>query len=191
MLLLITFLSTAALILLLIAAITLSVVNPIRRIWPPLARQTWQYYFVWVPTLLTFLGLILVGILDWNSLGLPAPFRWPLGILLVFIGNVLAWVGVAQLSLRTTSGAEGALITDGLYRHMRNPQYLGDILILFGWSVWTGSLWAIPLTLGAIFVFILTPFAEEPWLRQCHGSDYDKYRENVPRFLPRFHPQHN
>jgi len=175
---------TAILISILLLAIVLSVVSPSRRVWPPPAQKTWQYYFVWIPTLLSFLGIIVVGILDWNSLSWPPAVCWTAGISLVVIGNVLAWVGVYQISLLATSGAAKELVTNGLYQYTRNPQYLGDILILLGWSVWSASLWVIPLTAGGIVVFLLTPIAEEPWLEEAYGPPYAAYRQHVPRLLP-------
>lgn len=87
------------------------------------------------------------------------------------------------MSLRTTSGAKGELVTDGLYRYTRNPQYLGDIAILIGWIVLCASIWAIPPTLGGVVAFALTPFAEERWLEDLHGEAFRSYRERAPRFL--------
>ncbi|MCA9212462.1 MAG: DUF1295 domain-containing protein [Planctomycetales bacterium] len=134
---------TAVLLCGVLAILAYSIVRPSKRIWPPPAQQTWQYYFVWLLTLLSFGGFIVVGLLDWNSLGWAAIVRWPIGVLLIVGGNVLAWVGVRQLSLKTTSGSKGPLVTDGLYRYSRNPQYLEDIAIVGGWAVLSASVWAI------------------------------------------------
>jgi len=160
-----------------------SIVRPSHRVWPPPAQKTWQYFVVWLLTILSFGGFIVVGILDWNSLRWPGIVRWPIGLLLIVFGNVLAWIGVRQLSLKTTSGNAGSLVTDGLYRYSRNPQYIGDITIIGGWAVLSASWWAIPLCLGGIFAFVLTPFAEEPWLRQLHGEHYRAYCQRIPRFI--------
>jgi protein-S-isoprenylcysteine O-methyltransferase Ste14 len=167
----------------LILALVVSIVSPSKRIWPPPKQESWQYFLVWIPTLIAFGGMIVVGVLDWNSLGLSAMVRWPIGVMLVLIGNLLAGIGVGQLSLRATSGAKHELITSGLYQYTRNPQYLGDVAILLGWALWCGSLWALPLTISGIVAFVLTPFAEEPWLEEVYSDDYQKYRQHVPRFL--------
>lgn len=177
------FILTAILICSILAMLTHSIIRPSERIWPPPAQQTWQYYLVWLLTLLSFGGLVTVGLLDWNSLDWPATLRWPSGLLMIIGGNLLAWAGVRQLSLKTTSGSKGPLVTDGLYRHSRNPQYLGDILIIGGWVLLSASMWVIPLCLGAIAAFVLTPFAEEPWLENLHGDDYREYCKQVGRFF--------
>ncbi|MEM8669292.1 MAG: isoprenylcysteine carboxylmethyltransferase family protein [Planctomycetota bacterium] len=185
------FILTAVLLCGVLAMLTFSIVRPSKRIWPPPAQQTWQYYFVWLLTLLSYGGFIVVGLLDWNGLGWPAIVRWPVGVSLIVGGNVLAWVGVRQLSLKTTSGSKGPLVTNGLYRYSRNPQYLGDIAIIGGWAILSASVWAIPLCLGGILAFVLTPFAEESWLEDLHGDDYREYCRRVGRFFGRRSPADN
>ena len=178
-----TFFLTATLVIAVNAMLAYSVAKPSRRIWPPPAQQTWQYYVVWLLTLLSFGGFVAVGILDWNSLNWPSWIRWPLSVVLIVLGNVLAWVGVRQLSMKTTSGDAGPLVTDGLYRYSRNPQYIGDILIIAGWAILSASQWAIPLCIGGIVAFVITPLAEEPWLRDIHGKPYVDFCRRTPRFL--------
>lgn len=168
-----------------LAILAWSVVWPSKRIWPPPAQRSWQYYLVWLLTILAFGALIVIGLLDWNSLGLPATVRWPVGAVLIIGGNILAWIGVQQLSLKTTSGSEGPLITSGLYQYSRNPQYLGDIAIIAGWAILSASVWAIPLCLGGMVAFVLTPFAEESWLEELHGDAYREYCSRVHRFFGR------
>ncbi len=165
------------------ALLVYSIARPDRRIWPPAAQQTWEYYFVWVPTLLSFLLIIVIGIADWNSLNWPALIRWSFGVMLIAVGNLLAWGGVWQFGLKKTSGAEGSLVTSGLYRHSRNPQYVGDICTLVGWMILSASVWAIPAILAGILAFVLAPFAEESWLEKIHGDEYREYRKSTPRFV--------
>lgn len=179
------FILTAILLSGILGVLAYSVMRPSKRIWPPPAQQAWQYYVVWLLTLLSFGGLIAVGLLDWNSLRWPAAVRWPVGVAMIVGGNALAWAGVRQLSLKTTSGSKGPLITDGLYRYSRNPQYIGDIAIIFGWAILSASAFAIPLCLGGIAAFILTPFAEESWLEKLHGDEYREYCNRVSRFFGR------
>ena len=185
MLLMNLFVLTAILLLGVLAMLAFSIIRPSKRIWPPPAQQTWQYCVVWLLTLLSFGGSIVVGLLDWNSLDWPAVVRWPVGVTLITGGNVLAWAGVRQLSLKTTSGNAGPLVTDGLYRYSRNPQYIGDICIIAGWAILSASHWGLPLCIGGILAFVLTPFAEEPWLEELHGDAYREYCRRVGRFFGR------
>jgi protein-S-isoprenylcysteine O-methyltransferase Ste14 len=78
------------------------------------------------------------------------------------------------------------LVTNGLYRHIRNPIYVGVLSILLGEAVFFGSLallaWAAVTALGFHLVVVLY---EEPGLRDRFGSDYERYQAEVPRWLPR------
>lgn len=76
------------------------------------------------------------------------------------------------------------LVITGLYRYTRNPMYLGLLLILSGIAIWLGS----PVN-GAIliaFVGYITAFQiapEEARLSELFGSDYERYRAQVRRWL--------
>jgi protein-S-isoprenylcysteine O-methyltransferase Ste14 len=178
----------AALLVALIGALLTSIVWPERRLWPPPGQRSWQFVLMWGLTLAAFGAILWVGLLDWNSLGWPGWLRWPLGLGLIVCGNGVAWLGVRQLGMKTTSGASGPLVRSGLYRYSRNPQYFGDMLILSGWIVMSASAWAAPLAVLGIVAFWLTPWAEESWLGERYGEAYRDYCRATPRFigLPRF-----
>ena len=78
------------------------------------------------------------------------------------------------------------LVTNGPYRHVRNPIYVGVLFILLGEAVLFGSLalltWAAVTAVGFHLVVVLY---EEPGLRDRFGSDYERYLADVPRWLPR------
>ena len=79
------------------------------------------------------------------------------------------------------------LIVNGLYRHVRNPIYLGALLVQLGYMIWFGSRLLIVYFLLFAFAFhILIVFIEEPILRNTFGAAYDEYRRNVPRWIPRW-----
>lgn len=167
----------------LIAILAYSVKIPSDRIWPPPGRWTWQYNVTWLLFLSAFGLLLILGVLDWNSLDWPATIRWTVGGTLIVVGNLMAWVGVWQLGVKQSGGEKGRLMTRGVYQFTRNPQYVGDILILVGWMILSASMWCLPLAIGGIVAFVLTPFAEEPWLEELHGDDYREYKSQVPRFI--------
>jgi protein-S-isoprenylcysteine O-methyltransferase Ste14 len=78
------------------------------------------------------------------------------------------------------------LVTNGPYRHVRNPIYVGVLSILLGEAVFFGSVallaWAGVTALGFHLVVVLY---EEPGLRDRFGSEYERYLADVPRWLPR------
>jgi protein-S-isoprenylcysteine O-methyltransferase Ste14 len=78
------------------------------------------------------------------------------------------------------------LVVSGLYRHVRNPIYLGGLLVLMGWALWSSS-FALLLT-PLIFLAVAHLFVvgyEEPNLRGRFGESYVAYCLSVPRWIPR------
>ena len=76
------------------------------------------------------------------------------------------------------------LVTTGLYRHTRNPMYLGLLLLLLGLGIFLGS--ASPFITLPIFIVILTVqqiIPEEKILEQKFGQQYRDYKQSVKRWL--------
>jgi len=179
------FIATTAAGLLLGALLLFSRMDPSWRVWPPPGRDSWQYRLVWILTDVAAVGIVAVGILDWNTFVLAHWLRLPIGGGLALAGLALALWGVRTLGIHRTLGLSETLIHAGPYRFTRNPQYVGDIALLLGWAIACNSLLAwIVSALGAAW-FALAPFTEEPWLREQYGEAYDAYRSRVPRFLGR------
>lgn len=81
------------------------------------------------------------------------------------------------------------LVVQGVYRHVRNPMISGVMAILLGEVVLAASLplacWFLVFVAGnALYI----PLAEEPGLAKRFGDDYEAYRRNVPRWIPRLKP---
>ena len=78
------------------------------------------------------------------------------------------------------------LVISGLHRYVRNPMYIGVLLIVVGQAVLFDSrtvlLYAAFLWL-AFHVFVL--LYEEPALHKQFGPEYDNYKQRVPRWLPK------
>jgi protein-S-isoprenylcysteine O-methyltransferase Ste14 len=78
------------------------------------------------------------------------------------------------------------LVARGLYRVVRNPMYVGVLLIVLGESL----LFASATLLGyALLIWVIAHlfvvFYEEPILRRKFGTSYETYRRTVPRWIPR------
>ena len=81
------------------------------------------------------------------------------------------------------------LVVRGPYRHVRNPMITGVLLVLLGEAALLGS--AAILAWAAVFFTVNAvwfPLVEEPGLVRRFGADYDEYRRNVPRWVPRRTP---
>lgn len=79
------------------------------------------------------------------------------------------------------------LVIRGLYRYVRNPIYIGVLLLFSGHFLWFGRLVLISYIFFAFLAFhLFVLLYEEPTLRAKFGRAYDEYCRNVPRWLPRF-----
>jgi protein-S-isoprenylcysteine O-methyltransferase Ste14 len=78
------------------------------------------------------------------------------------------------------------LVARGLYRVVRNPMYVGVLLILIGESIVFASSTILLYALVVWLMFhLFVVFYEEPALRKKFGMAYDEYRRSVSRWLPR------
>jgi len=81
------------------------------------------------------------------------------------------------------------LVVTGLYRYVRNPMYVGVVLVIEGQGLLLGN----PRVLGygvlvwlAFFLFVIG--YEEPTLRRTFGDEYERFCANIPRWIPGLRP---
>lgn len=81
------------------------------------------------------------------------------------------------------------LVVGGLYRHVRNPMYLAMEAMILGQALLLGQRrllgWA---AIAAVPPATFVRLYEEPKLAASFGTEYEQYRRNVPRWLPRVRP---
>lgn len=117
-----------------------------------------------------------------------------LGAFLVLLGEGTRFWGVsiAGSETRTTGGVGGTyLITNGPFAHVRNPLYVGNMLLYAGVGVMSMALYPWLLIVALIWFYIqyfMIVTKEEEYLAERFGEDYRHYRLHVPRFLPRLVP---
>ncbi len=153
------------------------------RLWPTPQQRSWQHYTFWP---------LFRGGLSLTLLYAALTAHWPeQGEMLQFIAGVLCLVvgfgvtiyGYFDLGLENTYGADHGLVTKGLYRYSRNPQYVASILGYFGAALVNGGVNAAILCGLAILVYVIMPYTEEPWLQRAYGDVYLAYKDRTPRFL--------
>lgn len=117
-------------------------------------------------------------------------------------GNATRWLGVAVFALGCAlrlwpvfvlgdrfSGLVAiqrghTLLTTGIYRYVRNPSYLGVVVMTAGWGLAFRS--GVGLLLAASFVPVLIArmHSEERLLQSHFGAEYEAYRARTWRLLP-------
>ncbi|SDN72761.1 methyltransferase family protein [Alkalicoccus daliensis] len=135
----------------------------------------------------------------------PSNFIWglsfPINLALAFAASGLLTAGFLLLGMSIYSfktAGKGTLapwhptnklVVDGPYRYTRNPMISGVGFILIGETLLIGS-WLM-LVYAASFLIINHVYfikVEEPYLSKKFSSDYDLYKNNVPRWIPRLTP---
>jgi protein-S-isoprenylcysteine O-methyltransferase Ste14 len=77
------------------------------------------------------------------------------------------------------------LVVTGLYRHVRNPMYLGVLVFLLGEALFLEYLGFLIYALAWFCVVHLVVLTyEEPNLRRKFGTSYDRYARSVRRWIP-------
>ncbi len=102
---------------------------------------------------------------------------------LMFFGLFLMSKGWSRIH---SSGGE--LVTDGIYRHVRHPQYLGLLIITIGMLIQ----WPTIITLAMWPILILMYYRlakrEEKEASEAFGERYAEYKQHTPMFLPSIRP---
>jgi protein-S-isoprenylcysteine O-methyltransferase Ste14 len=113
--------------------------------------------------------------------------RWT-GVLLYAVGGALRIAPVFALGERFSGlvaiqpGHE--LVTDGLYRRIRNPSYLGLLISTLGWALAFRSLVGVLLTALLVVPLVARMRSEEALLGERFGEAYAAYRGRSWRLVP-------
>jgi protein-S-isoprenylcysteine O-methyltransferase Ste14 len=126
-------------------------------------------------------ALAVVLILLYTLVAAPTP-------LLVSVGFPIALIGtLVRLFASGYILKNEELARSGPYALVRHPLYTGNILLIIGFSVASGRIWAVPLAL--IFFWFYYPTAieyEDRKLRRYFGQAWDEWAAETPALLPRF-----
>jgi protein-S-isoprenylcysteine O-methyltransferase Ste14 len=77
------------------------------------------------------------------------------------------------------------LVSGGMYGVVRNPMYLGNALIAIGMAKYMGAPRAMFIVVPLfLFIYQAIIFAEEEYLRNKFGNEYEEYCARVNRFVP-------
>jgi protein-S-isoprenylcysteine O-methyltransferase Ste14 len=117
-----------------------------------------------------------------------------LGVLVVATGEAVRLWAVHHIGAisRTRSDRLGPLVDRGPFARVRNPLYLGNILLWLGFALSTRLLWLAPIiALLLAFEYHAIVRWEETLLTERIGESYRRYMERVPRWMPRLGPVHS
>jgi protein-S-isoprenylcysteine O-methyltransferase Ste14 len=118
-------------------------------------------------------------------------YWWPvvLGLLITCTGQGIRGLTIG-LAYIVRGGKEGkpyaeGLVTEGIFRHCRNPLYVGNILMLLGVGILANSVFYVALMMPLfLFIYQAIVLAEEDFLRKKFGAGFDNYCRDVNRWWP-------
>jgi protein-S-isoprenylcysteine O-methyltransferase Ste14 len=151
-------------------------------------------------TVIPFLGLTLLGfaaaILDFIYL---QNFSFQIfalaGLIMLIVGGLIRMK--ARLQLKKKAGFDSLigtgqlqivkkhqLVKDGLYKHIRHPLYLGEILRNLGVTIIFSSVYGILIVLLASIFLLFRIDIEEKMLVVVFGEEYKEYKRNTKKIIP-------
>ena len=152
----------------------------------------------WCATMSATLGILLAPFAP-----LAVIYQWPMSVM-IFENSALHWLGAmfailgivgalaAQLTMGESwrigvdSSEHTKLVTDGMFRYVRNPIFSFIGLSMTGFFLTVPNVWAIvAILLTASGIHLQVKYVEEPYLRKLHGAEYGAYMGRAGRFLPR------
>lgn len=147
-------------------------------------------YFVAVPGIIA--GVVPWAITRWQFQETSTASRVVAGAM-IFVGLVPLVSAFAEFvkagGTPSPTASPPHLVVAGFNRYVRNPMYVGVLLIILGQAVLFGSVGLA--VYGVLFWACVAAFVrwyEEPTLSRRFGAAYDAYRRAVPAWRPRLHP---
>jgi methanethiol S-methyltransferase len=101
----------------------------------------------------------------------------------VFIGGGFVLIARAWKVLYDAQ-RQSSLATTGPYAYVRHPQYLGFVLIMFGFLLQWPTLLTLAMFPVLVWMYARLARNEEREVAAKFGDAYRQYAERIPRFVP-------
>ncbi len=126
-------------------------------------------------------GHLLETMFGWRA----NPHFGPFHILsFAFIGGGF-WLISAAWPVLYRAQQEGVLAVNGPYRSIRHPQYVGFVLVMFGFLLQWPTVLTLAMFPVLVFMYWRLARSEERETEARFGPEYATYRLATPAFIPR------
>ncbi|HEX9090723.1 MAG TPA: isoprenylcysteine carboxylmethyltransferase family protein [Anaerolineales bacterium] len=133
-------------------------------------KELYRIPYPWVIATLTFQAVaVLVVIIELRQTG------------------IASFIGLCQLFLLDVT-TPPRLVTGGLYRYVRHPQYFAGLVFICLLPIMTCNLLALYLNM-AVYILIGAYFEERKLMGE-YGEAYSEYRRHTPMLIPGLHLSH-
>ncbi|MFZ5968462.1 MAG: methyltransferase family protein [Bacillota bacterium] len=103
----------------------------------------------------------------------------PLSNILIFAGLMIIAVGWKGIH-----SGNGSLVTNGIYRFVRHPQYSGFTLMIIGFLVQWPTVITLIMAPTLLIMYRKLAKKEETAMVEMFGEQYAAYKKEVPAFVP-------
>ena len=79
---------------------------------------------------------------------------------------------------------EQRLVTDGYYKHIRHPIYIGEIGRALGWAITLSSLYGLVIMIMGLVFLLIRIEIEEKMLIEAFGDEYKEYKRKTKKLIP-------
>jgi len=114
-----------------------------------------------------------------------------LGIYLIIVGAVIALICIGVF-VHFGKGTPAVFdpptkfVAVGPYAYVRNPMYIGGLILLVGFGLNHSSLSILILSVILFgFVHLMVVYYEEPNLEKLFGESYINYKKKINRWIPK------
>jgi protein-S-isoprenylcysteine O-methyltransferase Ste14 len=138
--------------------------------------------FLWLMISLGFIaGFFLSKPVDqfWSGFGIP----------FIAAGLIIRWIAILQLGKSFTVDVAitdcAKLKTDGIYKRVRHPSYLGILSVVFGFSCTMNSVLSFLVLVVPVLIAVLYRISvEEKVLMTEFGESYMAYKTGTKKIIP-------
>lgn len=113
----------------------------------------------------------------------------PLLLAFAYLGPILLGIGLAifficAIQVYSAKLFRRGVVSGGLYRYIRHPQYLGLAIAGLGLLLYWPRFIILVLYLSMLFLYYLLARTEESRMLRRYGEGYRQYMDRIPMFLP-------
>jgi len=105
-------------------------------------------------------------------------------VMVVSIGLLTIGVGLLAVGWATVYRGGARLVTHGIYRYLRHPQYLGLILIVLAFNIQWPTLPTLLMAPALIIMYVRLARWEDEEMATFFGEAFLDYSARTPAFIP-------
>ncbi|MCG3209712.1 MAG: hypothetical protein FOGNACKC_03339 [Anaerolineae bacterium] len=106
----------------------------------------------------------------------------------MLVSSILFWSGILVIARgwRLIHQAKGGLVTEGIYRYVRHPQYSGLFMIIIALLIQWPTIISVLMAPILFWSYARLARREEVEMALQFGQTYQVYQTQVPAFIPRW-----